>query len=60
MSSSATWRLALALMVGGGALLLLAEAEWLRVVAALVTIGGVAAGVFAIATPEFLGHDPEE
>lgn len=60
MSPSATWRLALALLFGGATLLFLAELELLRVLGALITIGGIAAGVFAIATPEFLGHDPED
>lgn len=60
MTATATWRLALALLFGGGAALFLAEAELLRVLSAVVTVAGIAVGVFAIATPEFLSADAEE
>lgn len=40
-----------------GAVLFLVSAEWLRVASALALIAGIALGVFAIATPEFLAAD---
>ena len=47
-------RMAFGALVAGAILLLLAEAEILRVVAALLLLAGIALGVFAVATPEFL------
>ena len=43
-----------------GLVLFLAEADWLRLTSALVLLAGIALGVFAIATPEFLAADDEE
>jgi hypothetical protein len=51
---------ALAVLVVAGAVLFLSEATWLRMTAAVFVLGGVALGVFAIATPEFLAADAEE
>jgi len=51
---------ALALLIVAGAVLFLSEATWLRMTAAVFVLGGVALGVFAIATPEFLAGDAEE
>lgn len=51
---------ALALLVFAGAVLFFSEATWLRLTAAVFVLGGVALGVFAIATPEFLAADAEE
>lgn len=53
-------RLAIAALVLGGAALFLSEAEYLRVISATVLVAGVALGVFAIATPEFLGREGED
>ena len=47
------------LMVAGG-VLFLAEADWLRLTSALLLLVGIALGVFAIATPNFLAGDAEE
>jgi hypothetical protein len=60
VSARATWRLALALLGAGAAVLFLAEAEALRVLGVSTAIGGIIAGVFAIATPEFLDSDDGE
>lgn len=43
-----------------GLVLFLADADWLRLTAALVLLAGIALGVFAIATPEFLAADCDE
>jgi hypothetical protein len=51
---------ALALLIVAGAVLFLSEATWLRMTAAVFVLGGVALGVFAIATPEFLAADVDE
>jgi hypothetical protein len=51
---------ALALLVLAGAVLFVSEATWLRMTAAVFLLGGVALGVFAIATPEFLAADADE
>ncbi|MGH2953468.1 MAG: hypothetical protein ACRDK9_05525 [Solirubrobacterales bacterium] len=53
-------RIAFAALAAGAALLLLAEAEILRVAAAALLLTGIALGVFAIATPEFVARDEEE
>lgn len=42
----------------GCAALIVAEAEWLRVAAAVVIVTGIVLGVFAIAAPAALGSDP--
>jgi hypothetical protein len=51
---------ALAMLVVAGAVLFLSEATWLQMTAAVFVLGGVALGVFAIATPEFLAADADE
>jgi hypothetical protein len=51
---------ALALLVLAGAVLFVSEATWLRMTAAVFLLGGVALGVFAIATPEFVAADVDE
>jgi hypothetical protein len=51
---------ALALLIVAGAVLFLSEATWLRMTAAVFVLGGVALGVFAIATPEFVAADVDE
>lgn len=51
-------RAAIAALVAGAAVLLLADAEWLRVASATLMVAGVALGVFAIASPEALADDP--
>lgn len=48
---------ALAVLTIGAAVLFLADATIVRTGAALVLLGGIALGVFAIATPEFLAGD---
>lgn len=50
---------ALATLGGGVVLLLLSEAEILRVAAAVMLLAGIVLGVFAIVTPEFLAADDE-
>jgi hypothetical protein len=44
----------------GVAVLVMAEAEALRVAGAIALLAAIALGVFAIATPEFLERDREE
>lgn len=51
---------ALAMLAVCGLVLFLADADWLRLTAALVLLVGIALGVFAIATPEFLAADRDE
>ena len=51
---------ALGMLGVAGLVLFLADADWLRLTAALVLLVGIALGVFAIATPEFLAADAEE
>jgi hypothetical protein len=51
---------ALALLIVAGAVLFLSEATWLRTTAAVFVLGGVALGVFAIATPEFVAADSDD
>jgi hypothetical protein len=43
-----------------GGVLFFADATWLRLCSALLLLVGIALGVFAIATPEFLTADAEE
>jgi len=52
--------LAVAAFVIGTAVILLAEATWLRMASAGVLIAYVVAGLFAIATPEFLERDRDD
>jgi hypothetical protein len=51
---------ALATLGIGGAVLFLSEATWLQMTAAVVLVIGIALGVFAIATPEFLEADHDD
>jgi hypothetical protein len=48
----------LVLGIAGGALFF-ADATWLRLCSALLLLVGIALGVFAIATPEFLAADAD-
>lgn len=59
-----SWRSAflpplIALLVSG-AVLFVAEANWLRVVAAVVLLLAAAIAVFAVATPEFVAADRQD
>ena len=47
-------------LLAGGAVLFLAEANWLRVCAALVLLVAAAVAVFAVATPEFVAADGDD
>jgi hypothetical protein len=49
---------ALAALGTGAVLLLLADAEYLRVIAATVLVAGIALGAFALASREALAEDP--
>jgi hypothetical protein len=51
---------ALLILGVAGGVLFVADADWLRVGSALLLLVGIALGVFAIATPEFLAADPDE
>ena len=51
---------ALVLLGVAGAVLFVTETTWLQMTAAVFVLGGVALGVFAIATPEFLAADADE
>ena len=51
---------ALALLGVAGLVLFVAAADWLRLVSALLVLLGIALGVFAIATPEFLDADADD
>lgn len=51
-------RAALTAFVVGAAVLFLAQAEWLRVIAATLLVAAIAFGVFALATPATLADDP--
>lgn len=50
---------ALVILGVAGLVLFLAEANWLRLTSALFLLLGIALGVFAIATPEFLTADAD-
>jgi uncharacterized protein YjeT (DUF2065 family) len=50
---------ALLILVIAGLVLFLADANWLRLVSALALLPGIALGVFAIATPDFLTADAD-
>lgn len=47
------------LLLGGMALLFVSEWTVLQLIAVFTMIGGIACGVFAIATPEYLGRDTD-
>jgi len=49
---------ALAAFAIGAPVLFIAEAEWLRVIAATILVAGIALGAFAIATPGALAGEP--
>jgi hypothetical protein len=51
---------ALATLLIAGAVLFVSEAVWLQMTSAVVLVVGIALGVFAIATPEFLADDVED
>jgi hypothetical protein len=51
---------ALGLLVVCGGILFVSEATWLRLTMAILMIVGIALGVFAIATPDFLERDAED
>lgn len=51
---------ALVLLGVAGLALFIASADWLRLASALVLLTGIALGVFAIATPEFLAADADD
>ncbi|MQA73964.1 MAG: hypothetical protein GEU88_06430 [Solirubrobacterales bacterium] len=51
---------ALVTLAVAGAVLFLSEVIWLQLPAALFLLAGVALGVLAIATPEFLEADADE
>jgi hypothetical protein len=51
---------ALALLVVCGSVLFVSETTWLQLTMAILVIVGIALGVFAIATPEFLERDADE
>ena len=51
---------AVAVLVVAGGVLFFASATWLELAMASLLIVGIALGVFAIATPEFLEHDAED
>ena len=55
-----TFAPALVVLGGAGVVLFFADADWLRLVAALLLLVGVALGVFAVATPEFLAADEDD
>lgn len=51
---------ALITLVVAGAVLFLSSATWLRTTAAVFLLAGIALGVFAIATPQFMAADVED
>jgi hypothetical protein len=53
------WPALIVLVVAGG-VLFVAEVTWLQMLMATFLLVGIALGVFAIATPEFLERDAEE
>jgi hypothetical protein len=56
----ATFWPALVVLVIAGGILFVSSATWLQLTMAVLLLIGVALGVFAIATPEFLERDAEE
>ena len=51
---------AVVILALAGGVLFFADADWLRLTSALTLLVGIALGVFAIATPEFLAADVAE
>jgi hypothetical protein len=51
---------ALILLVVAGGVLFVSEVTWLQMTMAVFLIVGIALGVFAVATPEFLERDAED
>jgi prepilin signal peptidase PulO-like enzyme (type II secretory pathway) len=51
---------ALSVLVVSGGVLFFAEVTWLQMLMAVCLLVGIALGVFAIATPEFLEGDAED
>lgn len=51
---------AVAILAIASVVMFLSSAEWLLVISAMFLFAGIALGVFAIATPEFLEGDFEE
>ena len=51
---------ALLLLAGAGLVLYIAAADWMRLTAALLLLLGIALGVFAIATPDYLAAGEDE
>jgi hypothetical protein len=51
---------ALVVLVVAGGVLFFAEVTWLQTLMAICLLVGIALGVFAIATPEFLERDAED
>ena len=51
---------ALIVLVVAGAIMFLAQVTWLEATMAIFLLVGIALGVFAVATPEFLEGDPDD
>ena len=51
---------ALIILLAAGATLFLAEVTWLQAIMAVCLLVGIALGVFAVATPEFVERDAED
>jgi hypothetical protein len=58
--AGATFWPALAVLVVSGGVLFVSETTWLQLSMAILLIVGIALGVFAIATPEFLERDADD
>ena len=56
----ATFWPALVVLVIAGGILFVSSATWLQLTMAVLLLLGIALGVFAIATPEFLERDAQE
>ena len=56
----ATFWPALVVLVLAGGILFVSSATWLQLTMAVLLLLGIALGVFAIATPEFLERDAQE
>jgi hypothetical protein len=59
-SAGPTFWPALIVLVVAGGILFVSEVTWLQVTMAVFLLVGIALGVFAIATPEFLERDAED
>jgi hypothetical protein len=59
-SAGPTFWPALIVLVVSGGILFVSEATWLQMTMAVFLLVGIALGVFAIATPEFLERDAED